>query len=137
MSIAAPLETHRNVVGIAITALLLLALAVLLDGPIWLVKLVPTQDGPVHLAQADLIARFGWGGVLQEPAASFYQWNPRIEPNSAIYLLLAGLIRLTGDALIANSLFLSLYGLLWIGAAYTISRSVERARRFGSPVGVR
>ena len=123
MSIAAPLETPRNVVGIAITALLLLALAVLLDGPIWLVKLVPTQDGPVHLAQADLIARFGWGGVLQEPAASFYQWNPRIEPNSAIYLLLAGLIRLTGDALIANSLFLSLYGLLWIGAAYTISRS--------------
>ena len=71
MSIAAPLETPRNVVGIATTALLLLALAVLLDGPIWLVKLVPTQDGPVHLAQADLIARFGWGGVLQEPAASF------------------------------------------------------------------
>ena len=61
----------------------------LLDGPIWLVRLVPTQDGPVHLAQADLIARFGWGGALQEPAASFYQWNPHIEPNSAIYLLLA------------------------------------------------
>jgi hypothetical protein len=123
MSIAAPFETPRNVVGIATTALLFVVLAVLLDGPIWLVKLVPTQDGPVHLAQADLIARFGWGGVLQEPAASFYQWNPRIEPNSAIYLLLAGLIRLTGDALIANSLFLSLYGLLWIGAAYAVSRS--------------
>lgn len=123
MSIAAPLDTPRNAVGIATTALLLVALAVLLDGPIWLVKLVPTQDGPVHLAQADLIARFGWGGVLQEPVASFYQWNPRIEPNSAIYLLLAGLIRLTGDALIANSLFLSLYGLLWIGAAYAVSRS--------------
>lgn len=127
MSIAAPFEApgnnQRSVVGIVTTALLFVALAVLLDGPIWLVKLVPTQDGPVHLAQADLIARFGWGGVLQEPAASFYQWNPRIEPNSAIYLLLAGLIRLTGDALIANSLFLSLYGLLWIGAAYTVSRS--------------
>jgi hypothetical protein len=123
MSIAAPLDTPRNAVGIAATALLLVALAVLLNGPIWLVQLVPTQDGPVHLAQADLIARFGWGGVLQEPAASFYQWNPRIEPNSAIYLLLAGLIRLTGDALVANSLFLSLYGLLWIGAAYAVCRS--------------
>ena len=109
------------------TALLFAALAVLLDGPIWLVKLVPTQDGPVHLAQADLIARFGWGGALQEPAASFYQWNPRIEPNSAIYLLLAGLIRLTGDALIANSLFLSLYGLLWIAAAYVVSPRGDRA----------
>ena len=127
MSIAAPFETPGNkqnsIVAIATTALLLVALAVLLDGPIWLVKLVPTQDGPVHLAQADLIARFGWGGALQEPAASFYQWNPRIEPNASIYLLLAGLIRLTGDALIANSLFLSLYGLLWIGAAYAVSRS--------------
>src|SRR3954470_11655033 len=123
MSIAAPFDTTRNTVGIATTALLLVALAVLLDGPIWLVQLVPTQDGPVHLAQADLIARFGWGGVLQEPAASFYQWNPRIEPNSAIYLLLAGLIRLTGAALMANTLFLSLYGLIWIAAAFAVCRS--------------
>jgi hypothetical protein len=123
MSIAAPFDTTRTAVGIATTALLLVALAVLLDGPIWLVQLVPTQDGPVHLAQADLIARFGWGGALPEPAASFYQWNPRIEPNSAIYLLLAGLIRLSGDALIANSVFLSLYGLLWIGTAYVAGRS--------------
>src|SRR5436190_9373760 len=123
MSIAAQLDTPKTSTGTATIALLLGALAVLLVGPIWLVQLVPTQDGPVHLAQADLIARFGWGGVLQEPAATFYQWNPRIEPNSAIYLLLAGLIRLTGDALIAHSLFLSLYGLLWIGAAHMACRS--------------
>src|SRR3954451_11304109 len=123
MSIAAPLDTPRSTTAFLATALLFAALAVLLDGPIWLVKLVPTQDGPVHLAQADLIARFGWGGALQEPAASFYQWNPRIEPNSAIYLLLAGLIRLTGDALRANTLFLSLYGLLWIAAAFAACRA--------------
>jgi hypothetical protein len=123
MPTAAPGEVSRNIVGIAAATLLFAALAVLLDGPVWLVKLVPTQDGPVHLAQADLIARFGWGGALQEPAASFYQWNPRIEPNSAIYLLLAGLIRLTGDALLANTLFLSLYGLLWIAAAFAVCRA--------------
>jgi hypothetical protein len=123
MTIAAPVDARRNVAGIVPAVLLFAALAVLLDGPVWLVKLVPTQDGPVHLAQADLIARFGWGGALQEPAASFYQWNPRIEPNSAIYLLLAGLIRLTGDALIANTLFLSLYGLIWIAAAFAACRS--------------
>ncbi|HEV7880066.1 hypothetical protein [Bradyrhizobium sp.] len=123
MSSAAPVESPRSIAGIVAAALLFAALAVLLDGPVWLVKLVPTQDGPVHLAQADLIARFGWGGALTEPAASFYQWNPRIEPNSAIYLLLAGLIRLTGDALMANTLFLSLYGFLWIAAAFAASRS--------------
>src|SRR5258707_606655 len=127
MSIAAPYEAQRGIAGIAAVTLLFAALVVLLDGPVWLVKLVPTQDGPVHLAQADLIARFGWGGALQEPAASFYQWNPRIEPNSAIYLLLAGLIRLTGDALMANTLFLSLYGLIWIAAAFAVCRS-ETAR---------
>lgn len=123
MSIAAPFETPKANAGVIAAALLFAALLVLLDGPIWLVKLVPTQDGPVHLAQADMIARFGWGGMLAEPAASFYQWNPRIEPNSAIYLLLAGLIRLTGDPLVANSLFLSLYGLLWIVAALVTSRA--------------
>jgi hypothetical protein len=123
MSIAAPYEARGNVAGIAAATLLFAALVVLLDGPVWLVKLVPTQDGPVHLAQADLIARFGWGGALQEPAASFYQWNPRIEPNSAVYLLLAGLIRLSGDALMANTLFLSLYGLLWIAAGFAVCRS--------------
>jgi hypothetical protein len=123
MSMTASLSAPRNYVGVAVATLAFAALALLLDGPVWLVKLVPTQDGPVHLAQADLIARFGWGGVLQEPAASFYQWNSRIEPNSAIYLLLAGLIRLTGDPLLANTLFLSLYGLLWIAAAFVVSRT--------------
>src|SRR3979411_2202004 len=123
MSIAATTESPGNLARVVAITLLLVALVVLLDGPVWLVKLVPTQDGPVHLAQADLIARFGWGGALQGPAASFYQWNPRIEPNSAIYLVLAGLIRLTGDALMANALFLSLYGLLWIAAAFAICRS--------------
>jgi hypothetical protein len=123
MSIALPVESRGSSAGLAAATLLCAALVVLLDAPVWLVKLVPTQDGPVHLAQADLIARFGWGGALAEPAATFYQWNPRIEPNSAIYLLLAGLIRLTGDPLLAHTLFLSLYGVLWIAAAFAVCRS--------------
>ena len=121
MPITAPNTTDGRISGVG-AALLCAALIVLLDGPVWLVKLVPTQDAPWHLALADLIARSGWGGALQEPAASFYQWNPRVEPNSTIYLLLAGLIRLTGDALIANTLFLSLYGLLWIASAFAVCR---------------
>jgi hypothetical protein len=123
MTITATTWSPRSIGASAATALLLIALVLLLDGPVWLVKLVPSQDGPVHLAQADLIARFGWGGILHEPAASFYQWNPRIEPNSAVYLLLAALIRLSGDALAANTLFLSLYGLFWIAAAWIASQT--------------
>jgi hypothetical protein len=123
MSTIASAPLRLNVAAITIGTLLFVVLLALLDGPIWLVKLVPTQDGPVHLAQSDMIARFGWGGALSGPAATFYQWNPRIEPNTGIYVLIAALIRLTGSALIANSLFLTLYGLIWIVAAYAIGHS--------------
>lgn len=123
MSIALPLAARTNRAAIATATLLCAVLVLLLAGPVWLVQLVPTQDGPVHLAQADLIARFGWGGALAEPAATFYQWNPRVEPNAAIYLLLAGLIRITADPLLAHTLFLSLYGVLWIAASFAVCRA--------------
>ena len=126
MSSIASAVPRMNVAAVATAALLFAALVLLLDGPVWLVNLVPTQDGPVHLAQSDLIARFGWGGTLAEPAASFYQWNPRIEPNFAIYAVIAGLIRLTGDALLANSIFLMLYGLVWVVAAFAIAHTESK-----------
>jgi hypothetical protein len=126
MSSIASAVPRVNVAAVATAALLFAALVVLLDGPVWLVNLVPTQDGPVHLAQSDLIARFGWGGTLAEPAATFYQWNPRIEPNFAIYAVIAGLIRLTGDALLANSIFLMLYGLVWVVAAFAIAHTESK-----------
>src|SRR3984957_7626605 len=126
MSSIASAVPRVNAAAIATAALLFAALVLLLDGPVWLVTLVPTQDGPVHLAQSDLIARFGWGGALSEPAASFYQWNPRIEPNFAIYAAIAGLIRLTGDALLANSIFLMLYGLVWVVAAFAIGHTESK-----------
>ena len=126
MSTVASTVPRVNGAAVATAALLFAALVLLLDGPVWLVNLVPTQDGPVHLAQSDLIARFGWGGALAEPAASFYQWNPRIEPNFAIYAVIAGLIRLTGDALLANSIFLTLYGLVWVMAAFAIAHTESK-----------
>jgi len=126
MSTVASTVPRINVAAVATAVLLFAALVLLLDGPVWLVDLVPTQDGPVHLAQSDLIARFGWGGALAEPAASFYQWNPRIEPNFAIYAVIAGLIRLTGNALLANSIFLTLYGLVWVVAAFAIAHTESK-----------
>ena len=49
MSIAASDKVSGNVADVTLTVLLFAALLVLLDGPVWLVKLVPTQDGPVLL----------------------------------------------------------------------------------------
>ncbi len=99
------------------------AMALLLLAPVWLVQVVPTQDGPIHLIQADMIARFGWGGTLAEPVASFYQWNARIEPNYSVYALLAVLIRLAGDPLLAQSLYLTLYGAFYALAAFWAARA--------------
>ena len=99
------------------------AVALVLVAPIWLVEVVPTQDGPIHLAQADLIARFGWGGILSEPTRIFYEWNARIEPNYSVYAVLAALIRVTGDAFVAQSAYLTLYGLFSVLAAYWAARA--------------
>src|ERR1700685_2103839 len=126
MSSIASTAPRINVAAFAAAALLFAALVLLLDGPVWLVNLVPTQDGPVHLAQSDLIARVGWGGPWAGAPASFYQLNARIEPNFAIYAVIAGLIRLTGDALLANSIFLMLYGLVWVVAAFAIAHAESK-----------
>lgn len=90
MSIASPLDTSRSNVGIAATALLLVVLAVLLkrtdlageagaDPGRTCAPGAGRPDRPVQLGQH-----------ARGPAATFYQWNSRIRPNSAIYLLLAG-----------------------------------------------
>jgi hypothetical protein len=51
MSTVASTVPRVNGAAVATAALLFAALVLLLDGPVWLVNLVPTQDGPVHLAQ--------------------------------------------------------------------------------------
>ncbi len=104
-------------------ALICLAVALVLIVPVWLVDIVPTQDGPIHLTQADMIARFGWGGALSEPTRTFYEWNARIEPNYSVYIILAALIRMTGDTLVAQSVYLTLYGLFSVLAAYWAARA--------------
>src|ERR1700680_5106221 len=126
MSSIASAVPRMNVAAIAAAALLFAALVLLLDGPVWRVNLVPTQDGPVHLVQADLIARFGWGGTLAEPAAAFYQWNPRVEANFRTCAVSPDLISLTGDALLANSIFLMLYGLVCVAPAFAIARTESK-----------
>lgn len=56
---------------------------------IWAVRFVPTQDGPVHLEMASQLRELGRysGGAL----GSFYEINPRPEPNWLVYPLLGAL----------------------------------------------
>ena len=84
-----------------VCALLALQLAA-----VWTTPFVPTQDGPVHLEIASAL-----GSLWQEPhgrLASYYQLNPRPEPNLLSDLLLAGLLSVT-DSRVAEKLLLSLF----------------------------
>jgi hypothetical protein len=100
---------------------LLLAVALLI-GPLLLVPIVPTQDGPFHLAQSQWLAEFGWRGERSALVARFMEWNPRIDPYIGPYPLLAGLLWLGVDTLLAYKAIFVLYGLLWLASTWVIAR---------------
>jgi hypothetical protein len=89
---------------------LLAALLVAVLLPIWLLPIFATQDGPVHLHNADLLRRMALGeGRLHE----FYwiKWTPK--PNVLGHLLLMGLLTVA-TPLVADKILLSL---LLVGGA--------------------
>lgn len=98
--------------------------------PILLAPIVPTQDGPVHLALSEMIARYGWGGALSGAAAEFLAWNPRVEPNIGAYAVLVGLRVVTGDPLLALTGFLFVHVALWLAAAWWLGGVIAPTRRF-------
>jgi hypothetical protein len=62
---------HLRASRISLVPFAALAMTAILVAPLWLVAVVPVQDGYIHLAQSTMIARFGWGGALSGPAATF------------------------------------------------------------------
>lgn len=68
---------------------LLLALCVL---PVWTVAHFPSNDGPVHVFIAKLLAGDLGRGVYPE----YFRLNPSVEPNALVHVLLAGLVRVFG-----------------------------------------
>lgn len=87
------------------------------------VRVVPTQDGPIHLAQADIIARSGWYGPLEGTVGDVYVWNRRLDPNLLVYVVLAMLIRWTGDPFVGHQVFVGLYACLFFSVALLAARS--------------
>jgi hypothetical protein len=80
-----------------------LVLAYLL--PVWLFPYVPTQDGPSHLSNAQILKDYG------DPAAgydTFFELRPEPLPNWTSHLLLAALLYLV-PALVAEKLLVSVY----------------------------
>src|SRR5262249_47677534 len=99
------------------------ALAYLL--PVWAFHFVPTQDGPAHLYNAQVIKDYG------NSAAGYKQYfkiPPNTLPNWTSHLLLAGLLFLF-PPLVAEKLLVSLYILGFAGSfRYFLGAFGERCR---------
>ncbi len=77
--------------------------------PLWSTRYFPSQDGPAHLQNAQMLERWfsAGGGVWR----SFYYLNPRPVPNWLGHLVMAGLMSVL-PVLIAEKILISGYLLL-------------------------
>ena len=73
--------------------------------PIWLFRWFPTQDGPSHLYNAFVLARYG--DAASVIVRSYFQLNLRLFPNWTAYFLMAPLTRIL-PPLVAQQIVLSI-----------------------------
>ena len=105
------LSDHKN--------LLLAVLIVIHLIPLWTFKYFPSQDGPAHLANANIIREYNRPD--RTAFRTYYVINEKLTPNWVGHLVLAGLLSLM-PMLVAEKVFLSAYVILLpISARYIIS----------------
>ncbi len=78
--------------------------------PLWSFRYVPTQDGPCHLANAEILKKYHDAGA--ERVRAYFVLNPKPIPNLLYHLLLAGLLYVF-KPLIAEKVLLSAYVILF------------------------
>jgi hypothetical protein len=101
------------------------ALALLYLIPVWAFHYLPTQDGPSHLANAQLLKDYGHSAAGFE---AFFELRAEPMPNWTSHLLLAGMLYLV-PPLVAEKLLVSLYVLGFAGAfRYFLGAFGERCR---------
>lgn len=96
---------HRSSV-LRIATVLFWILLILHLVPIWIFPLLPTQDGPAHIYNSDVLARFGraeWPELRE-----YFRINRNLDPNWASHVLMAAASMVVGPV-IAEKLLVSLY----------------------------
>jgi len=105
-------------------SILFLFLVLLNLVPIWLVRYLPTQDGPIHLSIANVLLHYG------DPAASvfreYYDLNLILHPNWIAYFILLPLLSLFSPA-VAEKLFVSFYVVLFPLSFWYLVRAIKGA----------
>src|SRR5437867_11829085 len=100
-------KTWRHREGVAFWGLALLYLA-----PVWAYRYIPTQDGPSHLDNAQILKELGSSAAGYE---AYFEVRAEPIPNWTAHLLLAGMLYCV-PALTAEQLLVSLYILGFAGA---------------------
>jgi len=93
--------------------------------PIWICHYFPTQDGPSHLYNAQIIREY-WNSSYQFREFYDIQWSPL--PNWITHFLLAGLL-LIFPPILAEKVFLSLYVICFPTAVIYFLNSIEAGRK--------
>ena len=93
--------------------------------PIWICHYFPTQDGPSHLYNAQIIREY-WNSSYQFQEFYDIQWSPL--PNWITHFLLASLL-LIFPPILAEKVFLSLYVICFPTAVIYFLNSIEVGKR--------
>jgi hypothetical protein len=107
---------------------LFLGLALLYVVPFWVVRYVPTIDGPCHLYNAWILRHYG--DTAHYPMVNrYFELLPKPFPNWLSHLLLAGLMWVF-PPLVSEKLLLSGYVLLFLGGLWYLAGAVDPERRW-------
>ncbi|MBB14748.1 hypothetical protein CMK22_05715 [Candidatus Poribacteria bacterium] len=93
--------------------------------PVWVCHYFPTQDGPSHLYNAQIIREY-WNSSYQFP--EFYDIRWTLLPNWITHFLLASLL-LIFPSILAEKVFLSLYVIFFPVAVIYFLNSIEAGRK--------
>lgn len=101
--------------------------------PIWCFAYFPSQDGPSHLNNANILRLYPWHDL--PTFREFYTINAHPLPNWTTHLVLAGLMGLV-PALVAEKLFLSAYVISFPVAIRYCMHAINPAARAGALLSI-
>jgi hypothetical protein len=115
-SVAASGRSLALAIGLGVLVLLAML-------PVWMVEYFPSQDGPTHLVIADVWSRYDEPNT--DLSRAYFTRNAHVEPNFAVYPLLALFSQLTESGT-AEKLLVSLFAILSAAAGFYAVASVNR-----------
>ena len=108
---------------------LVLALIIIYLIPVWVNQFIPTEDGPSHLYNSQILA---WYLNPTSTFRQFYDLRLALFPNWLTYIILVSFLMLIVPALIAEKILLSLYIILIPLSVWYLLDAIRPGKNFVS-----